>query len=162
MNTYLRRVAEIGDARLRPAGNGAEESMSNRLRILVAVLLVLVGTACIVYAVASWYHMERLNAPANHVQPRIEHPSTNAEEAPGSDTSALPDDSRGKARAPGRRGHAIDETRRLWLVVGLPIALMALMVIILIPRWLKPRPMRRSGPSDSSDPWREAGKRLKL
>ena len=62
------------------------------------------------------------------------------------------------ARMPQARKDAL----MLWVLTGLPMVFVVLVVIILTLRWLRPRPMARTGPSDTTDLWQEAGKRFRL
>jgi len=139
--------------------------MGDRLRLVAAVVLVLVGAACIVYAVTAWYRMDHPAGPPNRVAPPSEEPgdvpAEGADRDGGADVPATPDASQSRDPSSVPRGRTPDERRWLWLAAGLPLAAIVLIIVLLIPRWLRPPPMRRTGPSDTADLWQEAGKRLK-
>jgi len=54
------------------------------------------------------------------------------------------------------------EALKLWVVAGLPLVFVVLIVVILVLRWFRPKPMPHTGPSDTTDLWLEAGKRFRL
>jgi len=138
--------------------------MNDRLRVIAAVVLVLVGSACIVYAMVAWYRMDHPAGSTNRVppaEPPVEQPSGGEPSGTGADVTAPPEDSPSRPRSPAPRSRAPDEVRWIWLAAGLPLAAIVLVIVLLIPRWLRPPPMRRTGPSDTADLWQEAGKRLK-
>lgn len=109
----------------------------------------------------------------DHATPADETPADRppADEAPaegaeaGMLTPSTTEASPPTAAAPGgpkKLPPAQKEALKLWLLAGLPLVFVVLMVIILVQRWLRPRPMPHAGPSDTTDLWQEAGKRFKL
>ena len=136
--------------------------MDRRVRTVSAVLLVLIGLACVVYAVVSWHQMES-EAPPPVRGDGAEKQSLPAENRADGDASGTP--AAAPTRTDSRAPHKTEAYKRavgLWVVAALPLVFVALVVIIMVQRWLRPEPMPRTGASDTTDLWQEAGKRLKL
>lgn len=77
---------------------------------------------------------------------------------------ALVDDAAEMTAAAERDGPDREQIRSyLWLAISLPIAAVLVLLALMIPHWLKPRPERRpQEPTDTTDAWQEAGRRFKL
>lgn len=156
--------------------------MNDRVRITLAVLLVAVGLLCMVYAFVIWRQVTSGVPPVPVTTPPPEShfdspeetdaDGVNAEETEPSEShkkdaaAALAVASAHRPPSEGRTKKMPDEAREkaltLWLVAALPMVFVVLIAILMVRRWARPKPMARTGPSDTTDLWVEAGKRLKI
>jgi len=90
--------------------------------------------------------------PAGTAKPEQPRPSAPATKAGAS--SAAP---AGRTREQAKR-----EAWALWIVVTLGLFLILFLGAVLVVRRVRPRPMPRTGPTDNTDLWQEAGRRIKL
>ncbi len=149
--------------------------MNNRLASAIALLLIAAGAILVAYAALSLRHSptepSRPPAPSRAERPvptHIEEPDSESAAAvtpsPSTPSSAvlaaapakrpadLPDSS---DRTAARRQAAV-----LWLGLALPLLFITFVLIVVLRR-LRPPPMKHTGPSDTTDLWQEAGRRMK-
>jgi hypothetical protein len=152
--------------------------MDHRLANLLALLLIASGVLFVAYAAHSLRHSSdelSTNSVSNHVEARVPRraeepvpksesesgalpaPQTNVSpvsaDAPVSAPTMRPPDSSDSSAA--RRQAAI-----LWVALALPLLFITFVLIVVLRR-LRPPPMKHTGPSDTTDLWQEAGKRMK-
>ena len=142
--------------------------MNDRMRLICAVVLVLVGLVCIAYAMVSWYQMGTAGAqpaarpPAgrdNGVEPEAAPEGRRHDDKP--DAVAAPVAPR-QGRQPTGATDAHRKAASLWVLLALPLVFVVMVLIIVMHRWFRPRRRLRTAPSDDTDLWEEAGKRLRL
>ena len=127
---------------------------SRQVRTGGAVVLIVAGLACVGYALAS------LGTGGPPV------PGVASEQEASELQSEISAEEVSDGASPVPPGSKAEKARRramiLWATVALPLLFLLLFVALLAIRRMRPGPLRRGGPSDTTDLWREAGKRLKL
>lgn len=153
--------------------------MNDRFRMALAVLLVIVGLLCVIYALVAWRQANNSVSPDPVITPLEDRPedtdtddtdtdevepaeSDKKKDAPTTSAvvSAPKPPSENPAQGPTDKAHK--KAIILWLVAVLPMVFVVLVAALLVRRWARPKPMVRTGPSDTTDLWVEAGKRLKI
>ena len=149
--------------------------MNERLRSAGAVVLVLVGLLCVVYAAVEIYHLADAGAPALPAAGGADDadadrlaPGSPDEEDPAAGAGLLSGDSARAARPRRSPDEAHAAALKLWTQMLVPLATGAVVAIVLlvlglhVVRRFRPRPMPHGRPSDTTDLWQEAGRRFKL
>ena len=153
--------------------------MNDRFRIILAALLVIVGLLCVVHAFVSWQQANDAVPPVPAIMPPPEEDpeDTGADDVNTDEAPSAESDENDVAGAPvvapapkppsddpaqGPTDKAREGALILWLVAALPMVFVVFVAALLVRRWARPKPMVRTGPSDTTDLWVEAGKRLKI
>jgi cytoskeletal protein RodZ len=92
-------------------------------------------------------------------------PPTSAAPAVSDETPATTEPAARPAATPARRNNQLatpqGKSEMLWVMTVLPLLFAFLILGLILIRRLRPRPLKRSGPSDMTDAWQEAGRRMK-
>ena len=152
--------------------------MNDRLRLILALVLVAVGLACVVYATITWQRLEP--PPGEPASPRVEPREDEGGETPPGEPGDVESpqgvqedrdvrnderESHSPVVVASGEGPQKRQTRaaaRLWLLLALPLVFVSLAVLVFVLRWARPKPMKHTGPTDTTDLWQEAGKRLRI
>ena len=118
-----------------------------------AVLLIVISVACIVYAVVE---LRKANQSLQPIQPAPASPQGHQDEGAGAARGIASEGSGGETETIPLRQWA-----RHWLLLVLLLVLLMVVALIMLRRFRPARLQRRAPPSDTTDLWREAGKRLK-
>ncbi len=118
-----------------------------------AVLLIVIGVACIAYAVVG---LRKANQSLQPIQPAPASPQVQQDEGAAAARGIASEGSGGKTETTPLRAWAWH-----WLLLVLLLVLLMVVAMIVLRRVRPARLQRHAPPSDTTDLWREAGKRLK-
>ena len=122
--------------------------------IVGAVLLIVIGVVCIVYAAAE---LRKANQQLGPIQP----PAKSLESDEGKEASLPKGVAARETRSKRLDKDAVWGLLRHWLLIALLLVVVMVVALLALRRFRPPRLHRRPPPSDMTDLWQEAGKRLK-